>query len=128
MMNIEHIALYVRDLEATKEFFVKFFGALPSNIYHNPKTNFKSYFLKFDGGTKLEIMSRPGLSNQNDTQMRTGFIHMAFSVGNAEEVNRLTNELEENGYTVASGPRITGDGCYESCIIGPEGNLLEITV
>lgn len=128
MIRLEHVALYVRNLEAAKEFFVKYFGAFPSALYHNKKTDFKSYFLDFDGGTKLEIMTRPELSDQNDTKMRTGYIHLALSVGSTDEVDRLTHVLEANGYVVASGPRTTGDGCYESCIVGPEGNLIEITV
>lgn len=128
MIRLEHVALYVRDLEAAKEFFVKYFGAFPSSLYHNQRTDFKSYFLRFNGGAKLEIMTRPELSDQNNTKMRTGYIHLALSVGSADEVDRLTRILEDNGYAVASRPRTTGDGCYESCIIGPEGNLIEITV
>lgn len=128
MIHLEHFALYVSDLETTKEFFVKFFNAASSSIYHNPKTNFKSYFLSFAGDTRLEIMTRPQIVSQNDAQMRMGYIHLAFRVGSVDEVNRLTRLLEKNGYAVANGPRTTGDGCYESCIVGPEGNLIEITV
>ncbi len=71
-MKIDHVALYVRDLEGAKDFFVKYFQAVPSEQYHNPKTDFKSYFLSFDSGTRLEIMTRPELHEQNDTRMRTG--------------------------------------------------------
>lgn len=127
MMYIDHVAIYVQDLEVTKEFFVRFFNATSSSLYHNQRTDFKSYFLSFDSGARLEIMTRPGLSDQVDAQMRTGYIHMAFSVGSREEVDRLTHVLEENGYNVVGGPRTTGDGYYESCIIGPGGNLIEIT-
>ncbi len=73
-------------------------------------------------------MTRPDLPDQFDTQLRTGYIHLAFSVGSRDEVDSLTRQLEENGYEVVSSPRITGDGYYESCISGPEGNLIEITV
>ncbi len=126
MMHLEHVALYVCDLEGIKDFFVEFFDAVPSALYHNPRTNFKSYFLRFDGGTRLEVMTRPELLTQNDTQMRTGYIHLAFKVGSNGEVDRITHLLEKKGYAIASGPRITGDGYYESQIVGIEGNIIEI--
>lgn len=128
MIRLDHSALYVRDLDVARNFFVRFFNAVPSSLYQNQKTNFKSYFLSFDGSARLEIMTRPELSDQVDPQLRTGYIHLAFSVGSRDEVDRLTHLLEENGYEVVSGPRTTGDGYYESCIAGPEGNLIEITV
>lgn len=121
------MALYVRDLEASKEFFVKYFQAEPSAQYHNTTMDFKSYFLSFGGSARLEIMTRPGLHDQDDALMRTGFIHLSFSVGNRETVDKLTSLLETDGYEVVSGPRVTGDGYYESQIIGFEGNVIEIT-
>ena len=126
-MKIDHVALYVRDLEGAKDFFVKYFQAVPSEQYHNPKTDFKSYFLSFDSGTRLEIMTRPELHEQNDTHMRTGFIHLSFRVGNHRMVDKLTSQLVSDGYEVISGPRVTGDGYYESQIAGFEGNVIEIT-
>lgn len=128
IIRLDHCALYVQNLEAARNFFVKFFNAVPSSLYHNHTTDFKSYFLSFGDGARLEIMTRPGLPDQVDAQMRTGYIHLALSVGSRDEVDRLTCLLRENGYDVISGPRTTGDGCYESCITGPEGNLIEITV
>lgn len=128
MIRLDHNALYVRNLDAARNFFVRFFNAVPSSLYQNQKTNFKSYFLSFGGSARLEIMTCPELSDQVDAQLRTGYIHLAFSVGSHDEVDRLTHLLEENGYEVVSGPRTTGDGYYESCITGPEGNLIEITV
>lgn len=126
-MKIDHVALYVRDLEGAKDFFVKYFQAVPSEQYHNPKTDFKSYFLSFDSGTRLEIMTHPELHEQNDTRMRTGFIHLSFRVGNHRMVDKLTSQLVSDGYEVISGPRVTGDGYYESQIAGFEGNVIEIT-
>lgn len=126
-MRIEHAALYVSDLEAARDFFVRFFGAVPNEGYHNPRTDFRSYFLSFDDGARLEVMTRPDMSDANKDLARTGWAHLAFSVGGVEEVDRLTAELAEAGYQVVSGPRTTGDGYYESCVIGPEGNQVEIT-
>lgn len=127
-MRIEHIALYVNELEAAKEFFVKYFGASANAGYHNSNTDFRSYFLTFDDGARLEIMNRPSMDNQEKTMQRTGYIHVAFSVGSKEKVDELTVKLKNDGYEVVSGPRTTGDGYYESCIIGIEGNQIEITI
>lgn len=127
-MNIEHIAMYVNDLEKTKDFFIKYFGAKANEGYHNKTTDFRSYFLTFDSGTRLEIMNKPGMSDDEKQLARTGYVHMAFSVGSQEAVDRLTAEMQADGYKVVSGPRTTGDGYYESCVIGIEGNQIEITI
>lgn len=127
-MKIEHVAMYVNDLEGAKKFFVTYFNARANDGYHNLKTDFRSYFLTFDGGTRLEIMNRPDMADMNKDQIRTGFIHLAFSVGSKERVDSLTEKLKKDGFEVTSGPRTTGDGYYESCVLGWEGNLIEITV
>lgn len=127
-MKIEHIAMYVTDLERTKEFFEKYFGARSNNGYHNPTTDFRSYFLSFDDGARIEIMNKPGMDDADKSFACTGFIHIAFSVGSRERVDELTEQMKQDGYEVISGPRTTGDGYYESCIIGVEGNQIEITV
>lgn len=127
-MKIEHIALYVNDLEKTRDFFVKYLGAVSNDGYHNPKTDFRSYFLTFEDGARLEIMTKPDLTDSGDFLNRFGYAHIAFSVGSKENVDALTAQLKKDGYPVISGPRTTGDGYYESCILGFEGNLIEITV
>ena len=127
-MKIEHIAMYVTDLERAKEFFEKYFGARSNNGYHNPTTDFRSYFLSFDDGARIEIMNKPGMDDADKSLARTGFIHIAFSVGSRERVDELTAQMKQDGYEVISGPRTTGDGYYESSIIGVEGNQIEITV
>lgn len=127
-MKIEHVAMYAEDLERAKEFFVKYFNAVPNNMYHNKKTDFRSYFLSFDDGARLEIMNRPQITNNSEKLERTGYTHIAFSLGSAEKVDRLTAELKADGYTVISGPRTTGDGYYESCIVDLEGNQIELTI
>ena len=127
-MKIDHIAMYVNDLEAAKEFFVKYLGGKANKMYHNIKTDFRSYFISFDDGARLEIMNKPGMSDIEKSVDRTGFIHVAFGVGSREKVDKLTNRIKADGYEVISGPRLTGDGYYESCIIAIEGNQIEITV
>ena len=126
-MRIEHVAMYVNDLEATKDFFVKYFNATSNEGYHNKTTDFRSYFLNFDDGARLEIMNKPQMKNDEKSLNRTGFIHIAFSLGSKKAVDELTEKLKNDGFAIISGPRTTGDGYYESCIIGLEGNQIEIT-
>lgn len=125
-MKIHHIALYVQDLEATRDFFMNYFEAASNEGYHNPKTGLRSYFLSFEDGAQLEIMTRPDLVEHKKEIMHTGYTHLAFTVGSKEKVDQLTEKLAQDGYTVISGPRTTGDGYYESCILGPENNQVEI--
>ncbi len=125
---IEHIAMYVNDLEAAREFFVTFLGGTSNDGYHNEKTDFKSYFISFGGGARLEIMNKPVMADVEKDLNRTGYAHIAFSVGSKEAVDELTAKLKNAGYEVVSGPRTTGDGYYESCIVVIEGNQIEITV
>lgn len=127
-MRIEHVAMYVNDLEAARDFFIKYLGASSNDGYHNQKTGFWSYFLSFSDGARLEIMNKPQMDDAEKTLARTGLIHIAFSVGSRERVDELTEELKRDGYEVVSGPRTTGDGYYESCVIGIDGNQIEITV
>lgn len=127
-MKIEHIAMYVNDLEKAKDFFVEYFGGYPNAGYHNKTTDFRSYFITFDEGARLEIMKKPHVADCEKILARTGYIHIAFSVGSKEAVDALTEKLKNAGYEVVSGPRTTGDGYYESCIVAIEDNQIEITV
>ncbi|MCH5194768.1 MAG: VOC family protein [Oscillospiraceae bacterium] len=127
-MKIEHIAMYVNDLEAARDFFVKYFNAKSNTGYYNTKTDFRSYFLSFDDGARLEIMNKPQMTDNAKEISQTGYIHIAFSLGSAEKVDQLTERLRSDGFEVISGPRTTGDGYYESCIVGIEGNQIELTV
>ena len=126
-MRIEHIAMYVTDLEKAKDFFVKYFHAAVDENYHNKATDFRSYFLSFDDGARLEIMTKPQMTTSEKALDRTGYTHIAFHLGSKQAVDELTQRLRDDGYPVVSEPRMTGDGYYESCIAGIEGNLIEIT-
>ena len=127
-MKIEHVAMYVNDLEAAKDFFVTYLRGSANELYHNKNTNFRSYFISFEDGARLEIMNKPQMEDVNKGFSSKGYIHLAFSVGSKEKVDELTEILKNDGYEVLSGPRTTGDGYYESCILGIEGNQIEITV
>lgn len=126
-MKIEHIAMYVKDLKAARDFFVAYLGGKPNDGYHNPRTGFRSFFISFDDGARLELMNKPEMDDLEKPLGRTGYVHIAFSVGSKERVDELTEELRTVGYEVVSGPRTTGDGYYESCIVAVEGNQIEIT-
>ena len=119
--------MYAQDLEGAKVFFEKYFQGVSNDGYHNPVTGLRTYFIAFESGARLEIMNKPGMVEQEKNGMRTGYIHLAFSVGSKEKVDEITKCLSAGGYRVVSGPRTTGDGYYESCVLGPENNQIEIT-
>ena len=123
---IHHIAVWVSDLEKMRDFYIKYFDGTSNTLYHNQKKHFKSYFLSFDDGSKLELMQSS--VDQRSNGICLGYAHIAFSLGSKDRVDSLTKLLAGDSYTVVSGPRITGDGYYESCILDPEGNRVEITV
>lgn len=128
-MRIEHVALCVRDLERSREFFEKYFAARSSGLYFNPQTGFSSYFLNFEDGSRLELMSYSDIADVREKNVHTaGYAHIAFSVGSRGNVLSLTEQLRGDGYRIVSEARITGDGYFESVIADPEGNLIEITV
>ncbi len=127
-MVIEHIAMYVNDLESARTFFMKYLGAQSNDGYHNPNTDFRSYFLTFGDGARLELMHRPDLEELDKHPNRTGYAHIAFRLDSRTQLEELTQRLSEDGYSVISGPRTTGDGYYESCILAVEGNVIELTI
>ena len=120
--------MYVNDLESARDFFVKFLEGKSNDGYHNPNTGFRSYFVSFDDGARLEIMNKSAVQDDSKDHERTGYAHVAFSVGSKERVDELTERIKAAGYEVISGPRTTGDGYYESCIAVIEGNRIELTV
>jgi lactoylglutathione lyase len=129
-MKIEHIALWTKDLERMKEFYGHFFNGEAGTKYFNTKTGFESYFINFESGTRLEIMKIPKLLSveEDGETIYCGYHHFAFAVGDEAKVDQLTDSLSKEGYQVISGPRRIGDGYYESCVLDPDGNRLEITV
>jgi len=130
-MNIEHIAIWTNNLEVLKEFYITFFGAEASSQYINPTRKLESCFLTFEHGARLELMFIPELTSGikvPSTINLTGYAHLAFSVGSKDNVNKLTATLMAFGSPVLEGPRHTGDGYYESSILDPDGNRIEITV
>ena len=129
-MHIEHVSMWTHNLERLKDFYVRYLNATPNDKYSNTFTHFESYFLTFDTGARLEIMQMLGVVEgvNNIDQQFTGYNHLAFSVGSEEAVNALTERLRRDGYRVIGEPRRTGDGYYESVILDPDGNRVEITI
>ncbi len=150
-MRIDHAALFCRDLEQMRQFFIDYFDARSNEQYHNPRTGLHTYILSFtEGSTRLELMQRteqrepssslewpsrdgrrqsqrPDVQDADPSQPTIGYVHLSFAVGSRKGVDLLTRRLAADGYTVTSGPRTTGDGYYESCILGPEEIQIEVT-
>ena len=127
-MHIEHIALWTDQLEPLVAFYETYFDAAAQPKYINPKTHFESVFLTFESGARIEIMHKPELGARPTEAQPLGYAHLAFSVGSREEVERLTQRLAADGHPVIGQPRVTGDGYFESLILDPDGNRIEITV
>jgi lactoylglutathione lyase len=127
-MKIEHIAIWTLDIEKMKDFYVTYFQTSAGEKYINVNKSFQSYFLIFDDGCRLELMQMPGVPDSNQTEQYIGLTHLAIAVGSKERVDHLTEQLRKDGYKIIGEPRTTGDGYYESVILDPEDNRIEITV
>ena len=129
-MNIEHIAIWTRQLERLKDYYIAYFGAEANSLYRNKTKGFSSYFLSFESGARLELMNMPDIpENKNDVvgKQHLGLIHMAFGLDSMAAVDRKAEELRQAGYPILSGPRKTGDGYYEFETLDPDNNRLEIS-
>jgi len=128
-MKIEHLAIWVDDLEKMRQFYSTYFNAVSNEKYTNTKKGFTSYFLTFGENTsRLELMNRTDIVHEpNKRGFMKGIAHFAISVGTKETVDSLTERLRSDNYTIESEPRTTGDGYYESVVLDPEGNYVELT-
>ncbi|WP_320052384.1 VOC family protein [uncultured Acetobacteroides sp.] len=125
-MHIDHIAIWTTDIERMKNFYSTHFGCKASARYDNRQKQFSSYFLTFGSGARIEIMQRVDVTEVVGKES-IGLAHFAVTVGTAQQVDLLTQKMEEAGVTVASYPRTTGDGYYESVVLDPDGNRIELT-
>jgi lactoylglutathione lyase len=128
-MKIEHLAIWVDDLELMKAFYLKYFDTTAGEKYTNQKNQYTAYFIYFgEDKTRLELMHKPGIASvAGQRGFAKGIAHFTISVGGKEKVNELTEILRKDKYTIFSEPRTTGDGYYESVVLDPEGNYLEIS-
>jgi len=129
-MKIEHLAIWAADIEILKEFYLKYFEMTCGEKYINAQKQFSSYFLSFNNSSaRIELMHRPDILVNIDKKGNTnGLAHFAISVGSKELVNSITEKLRADNYLIKGEPRTTGDGYYESIVLDPEGNIVEITV
>ena len=128
-MRIEHVALWVEDLELMKDFYSKYFEAIPNEKYTNSANGFSSYFLSFNAGCRLELMNMPNIKEKLSPRgYDMGLAHFTFSTGSKDRVDDLTETLRQNGFEIFGEPRTTGDGYYESVVKDPEGNYVEISI
>ena len=126
-MKINHVAIWVSDIEKSREFYEKYFGGVSNEKYENKLKGFSSYFLSFESGTRLEIMQKVNITKFSESSEKVGIAHIAFSIGSKEKVNELTERLRKDGYKIIGEPRVTGDGYYESVICDEDNILIEIT-
>lgn len=125
-MNIDHIAIWTIDLEAMKDFYIRYFNGKPTRKYTNPAKQFESYFINFESGAKLELMHKESVARSINSEVRSGMTHFAFKTGSKEAVVTLTEKLRSDGYKIAGEPRTTGDGYFESVVLDVEGNRIEL--
>jgi lactoylglutathione lyase len=128
-MRIEHVAMWTIDLERCKRFYTLYFGAVAGAEYVNPAKGFRSCFLSIGEGARIELMTTTRLSPLliAPGAQRMGLTHIAIAVGSVQRVDELTRGLSHDGFAVVDGPRRTGDGYYESVVLDPDGNRVEIT-
>lgn len=122
---IHHIAIWTFRLEEMKEFYSRYFNGTSNEKYINPKKGFESYFLRFEGGTDLELMSRPDVQDLPIEENRLGLTHLAFAFDSREAVLQQTELLRSAGYSIVGEPRTSGDGYFESVVLDPDGNRIE---
>jgi lactoylglutathione lyase len=129
-MRIAHIAIWVKDLEVMRSFYMHYFGARSNELYHNQQKQFRSYFLSFDDGCSLEIMHRSDIleAEKDYNKQQTGLVHFAISVGSKSRVDEMAETFMADGFQVVGQPRLTGDGYYEAVVLDPEGNIVEVTI
>ena len=129
-MKLEHIAIWTQDLERLKDFYVRYFNGVAGERFENPAYSFASYFVRFEGGSRLELMQMPSVPRSRDDVRAqfTGYIHIAFDVGTRQELESLAARLPAEGLELLEAPHVTADGYYEATVLDPDGNRVELAV
>jgi lactoylglutathione lyase len=126
MSRLEHVALWVRDVDRVAAFYASYFDARIGERYENPRKGFQSRFLAFASGARLEVMARTDIASRGAGES-LGFAHVAIAIGDEAAVDALAVRCKAEGVPVLDGPRRTGDGYYECVVLDPEGNRVEVT-
>lgn len=127
-MKLHHIAIWVDDIDKMRNFYTTYFDTTCGEKYYNPKRGYTSYFISFDeGSSKIELMHQSDIETCTEKRgFIKGWAHIAISVKDKKTIDQMTERFRKDGYTIQGEPRTTGDGYYESVILDPEGNLVEI--
>jgi lactoylglutathione lyase len=128
-MRVAHVAIWTADLERLRAFYERHLGATAGRRYVNAAKGFSSYFLQFESGARIELMSKASIAPADGAPApeRSGYAHVALSLGSRDDVVATTDRLRAAGVPVVDGPRVTGDGYFESVVIDPDGNRIELT-
>ena len=125
-MRIDHIAIWTKDIEVLREFYVNLFGVKGGERYENPSKGYESYFLSFETGARLEIMSRTDIRHKPEDGPHLGYAHFSISLGSEKQVIDMAKRVEDYGCIIHDGPRTTGDGYFEFATTDPDGNVIEV--
>jgi lactoylglutathione lyase len=125
--SLHHVAIWVSDLEAAAAFWAKYFDARIGDPYASKRqAGFVSRFATFgDPALKLELMAKPGLTPPAGEHF--GWAHLAIALGSKEAVDQMSKRFAAEGRLVL-GPRTTGDGFYESVVLGPDDLHIELAI
>jgi lactoylglutathione lyase len=129
-MVIDHVAIWTTQLEQLKDFYIKYFNGRANDKYINKEKQFESYFVRFESGTRLELMQMPGIpENLNDRagKQHQGIIHLSFGVESMDDVRNKAEQMEKDGFKILRGPRKTGDGYFEFETLDPDNNRIEVS-
>ncbi len=124
-MKIDHLAIWANDMKKLREFYLKYFICKSNSKYENIAKQFSSYFLTFQGGTRIELMHRPDVNTKIE-QETIGYAHISINIGTRAKVDSMTKKMEDEGVVIVGKPRTTGDGYYESVVLDPEKNKIEL--
>ena len=125
-MRIATISMNVTDLNKVKDFYAKYFGAKVDDKYENFRTGYTYCFLSFDNGARLLLVSGSNIVDRKREDNVAGFSRISIAVDGADKVQELATQIARDGFQIVSGFRMNGYGEYESRVLDPEGNEVEI--
>lgn len=122
-MKLHHIAFWSKDIEALIEFYRTYFGG--EVLFRHESGDFQCVFVKIFSGLTLEIMTRSKLCDAV-AEDRVGYSHFSIEVDSKDEVDRLTDYFIAHKIPMKKVKEQYDDGFYESAVLDPDGNIIEI--